>query len=75
MGGVQRDEEMDMVCDTADALGDASEAPDRAAEVFVEIVAQVIGDQGGAMFRGEDQMIVEACVGGRHGVAPNMRGD
>ncbi len=64
-----------MVGNTADALGDASKSADGAAEVFVEFVAQVIVDQGGAMFCGEDQVIVQACVGGRHGIAPNMRGD
>ncbi len=75
MGGVQRDQQVDMVGNTADALGDASESADGAAQVFVEIVAQVIGDQGGAMFRGEDQVIAEACVSGGHGIAPNMRED
>lgn len=63
-GGFQADEEMDVVGDTTDGLGNSVEIADDAAEVGVEVFPPGCGDEGGAVFRAEDDVIVEGEMGG-----------
>ena len=66
VGGFQADEQMHVVGDSADALGRASEAARSSAEVVVECIAPLRNDQWATLFRGEDEVIMEAGVGRRH---------
>ena len=65
---LEANEQVDVVGDSADALGRRVKTADGSAEVFVEAGAPVVGDCWGAMFCGEDEVVMEAREGGRHGV-------
>ncbi len=58
---------MHVIGDAADDLRDSMQTGNRAAEVFVEAGSPGWGDEGLALFRCEDQMVVQADKGRRHG--------
>ena len=62
MGGLQANEQVHMIGDSADALGGTAETAYGAAEVFVKRVAPRRDDQRTAFFRCEDQVVMEASV-------------
>src|SRR4029453_13679102 len=59
---------MNMVVDAANHFRHAVQATNGAAEIFMQARAPGGGDEGRAMFGGEDDVIMEAQVGGAHNV-------
>ena len=73
---------MDMIRHAADALGVCIQSIDDPAKIGMEFVPPFSGEERFAVFRGEDEMVMEGGMGGGHGgpwLAPlpgcGIRGD
>ena len=63
MRGLQPDQKMNMVRDTADTLRKPIQAFDRATKVFVLTSLPLLRDRRLAMLRAEDEVVMQAQVG------------
>ena len=68
MGGFEPNKHMDVIRGSADTLCGSAQSVDGASQVFVEARFPICIDRGFPVFGREDQVIVEAEVGG-HGSA------
>jgi len=66
MSGLQANQQMDVVVDAADALGNSAQSANRAAEIVVQTIPPRRGDGRSAILRAEDEVIVQAEIGGWH---------
>ncbi len=66
MGRFQSDQEMHVVGDAADALGETSETVHRSTEVFVEFAPPVRMNAGDAVLGGKDQVVMQSKEGRGH---------
>jgi hypothetical protein len=62
MSRPQPDEQMNVICDAAEAFGNTAQSFDGAAQVLEEAWPPVGGDERFAVLGREDEMIVEAQV-------------
>jgi hypothetical protein len=79
MSGFQTQEQMHMIIGSTNRLGDSVDVLDDAAEVGVQSIAPGGTDDGLAIFRAENQMVMEGAMGRWHGLAsmpewPNLCG-
>ena len=81
-GRFQGDEKVNVIRHAADSLGVCVQAIDDAAKIGVEFVPPFLVEDGFAVFRREDEMVMQAGMGGGHaetGLAPlpgcGVRGD
>ena len=67
MCGLEPNQGVDVIRDTADLERHASQSADSAPQIFVEAWAPIWLDEGPAFFGGAAPMVMQAVIGGAHG--------
>src|SRR5438045_3729820 len=66
MGGLQADQQMHMIGNPADSLGESTESGNRATQVLMQPCSPLRVDQGFAILCSEHEMVMQAEKGGCH---------